>query len=726
MTLGMSGNTSKSLAATTEGHFDVIIVGAGLAGLSAASALTKRHCSILMLEANSRIGGKVYTARQQGVTYEKGALFAFDPGCMPFPVQTGELFSADDPVGVFINNFLITGYSVQECIRKAGANPRHIMRINTFLGSPAPQVEMIGATLHSMLQAFFKVIHPGDLDLYIQERRFDCLIRYDISSFANGNESLVQALAQHVHAEIRTGCRVNAIHAGQDQVTADWSDIDGSHSAKAKWLILATPALEAQKLVADSSNVAKDFLGKIRYGEGVVVILGVQGSSVFQRFSYLVCPHGFVNTFFFRNIQEQMVLITAYIVAAKAESCAHMTDQQIVDRVISELQSMPLGSVGHDEILWADVCRWPAVGPIISPESYQGFSHSSLRPFDRVVLAGDYTWWDQQCMPYGMKAAIDSGQRAADMVSLEPEVALSTTFHAAPLSVTEVIVFTESGPRLSDRIEDGSIAYYGLLLIAEPDVQMERYLVGEAIEGLWSYHPGYTVTSLDSALVMEGLMNTGRHRKLLNRSADRLVELFFDVSEGGFCTLPLFCKGRAPYWSGADCPATAYCAWLLQQIAPKRYAEIIMACARYLKRKQLISGNWPAKWFSSDTIPVFYALRLLSTLGNESQSSFTSAYHWLRSQQKSNGSWKESVIETSAAVLACCTARQPQMMMLNHACSWLRLRACDAQWCGESILQYWFEKDGKKTFFHTTDKGRITSAWARIALAEAARQGQIR
>ena len=39
-------------------HFDVIIVGAGFAGLIAARELSHRHRRVLMIEARDRIGGR--------------------------------------------------------------------------------------------------------------------------------------------------------------------------------------------------------------------------------------------------------------------------------------------------------------------------------------------------------------------------------------------------------------------------------------------------------------------------------------------------------------------------------------------------------------------------------------------------------------------------------------------------------------------------------------------
>jgi polyamine oxidase len=54
-------------------NFDVIIIGAGMAGLSAARKLADAGKSVIVLEARNRIGGRIHTDRSLGFAAELGA-----------------------------------------------------------------------------------------------------------------------------------------------------------------------------------------------------------------------------------------------------------------------------------------------------------------------------------------------------------------------------------------------------------------------------------------------------------------------------------------------------------------------------------------------------------------------------------------------------------------------------------------------------------------------------
>ena len=55
---------------------DVVVIGAGLAGLRCAVVLAERGLEVVVLEARDRIGGRVDTDRSWGVPIELGAAWA--------------------------------------------------------------------------------------------------------------------------------------------------------------------------------------------------------------------------------------------------------------------------------------------------------------------------------------------------------------------------------------------------------------------------------------------------------------------------------------------------------------------------------------------------------------------------------------------------------------------------------------------------------------------------
>ncbi|WP_165826341.1 flavin monoamine oxidase family protein [Rhizobium wuzhouense] len=69
------GKGQAQAAADAGKGLKVIVVGAGMAGLSAAATLTEAGAEVIVLEARDRIGGRIFTDRSLGVPVENGANF---------------------------------------------------------------------------------------------------------------------------------------------------------------------------------------------------------------------------------------------------------------------------------------------------------------------------------------------------------------------------------------------------------------------------------------------------------------------------------------------------------------------------------------------------------------------------------------------------------------------------------------------------------------------------
>jgi prolycopene isomerase len=80
--------------------YDVIVVGAGLGGMTAASLLAKRGLSVLMIEQQGKPGGSCTSFRREGVTFDVGTamLYGFgERGFKPFRFLFNEL---EEPIEV--------------------------------------------------------------------------------------------------------------------------------------------------------------------------------------------------------------------------------------------------------------------------------------------------------------------------------------------------------------------------------------------------------------------------------------------------------------------------------------------------------------------------------------------------------------------------------------------------------------------------------------------------
>lgn len=88
---------------------DVVVVGAGAAGLSAARTLTEKGHSVAVLEARSRIGGRAFTESNTfGVPYDHGCHWLHDESSNPW-VKYGQdhgfdLYPAPDTEVVYIGD----------------------------------------------------------------------------------------------------------------------------------------------------------------------------------------------------------------------------------------------------------------------------------------------------------------------------------------------------------------------------------------------------------------------------------------------------------------------------------------------------------------------------------------------------------------------------------------------------------------------------------------------
>ena len=383
----------------------------------------------------------------------------------------------------------------------------------------------------------------------------------------------------------------------------------------------------------------------------------------------------------------------------------------IVQKTLDALKPLGILREAQNHLLFSDMHHWPHVGPVIRPICRERWHESVSRPTLRVFLGGEHMCWDtKDPIPYGMAPAMISGKNAAGSIrrflSHEP-------FRKRFLVRKSRYLLTEKGPLFRGSCKEGNIALYGLLLQAEYDEALKDYLLYSHLGHLWEWQTGFGVTAEDSALVLEGLLESRVDNNLLSKSLERLKSRFFSEHHGAFQTLA---RGRAQYWQGPSLDATAQVGYLMNRVAPERFDSEVNACVRFLRAGQRHEGYWQGKWFPSRLITTRYAARLCKAFSKTCADALARAEAYVLQCQNSNGSWNDSVIDTANAMLML-RETESQTDACGPAAQWLVKRRESPGWAGEPVLYYWFDLPGEtRVFYHCIDTGAVTRAWALLAL----------
>ena len=708
---------------SSETNYDAVVIGAGLAGLAATAEL--KDLNVLILEKETKIGGRVQTRTQHGISYDLGAVFAFLPGTAFLPSALPEPVNEPAPIGLYFQGKTTFGTSVMYCLRQVLTDPSDLDSVIAFFETPKCDAKILTAQAYNTLNAFFRVIHPGNMRDYFPARQHDAFRVYDNRHFSQGNQVVVNNLREHTNAHFLQGVEVLSVAEEGNRVKVRFRENNAEQTVSGKAAIVSTPGTKALRMLRKMNRSCRLFLESLTYAEGSVVVLAFPTSVAMKEFSYLVTPELSSNTIL-KQTKDGAFLIYVYFVGEESAALAELEENEKIRDIFEIFSQVGLDTVSKQDLLFIDYRRWSEVGPIISSDSYTRWNDARIVPSSRVFLVGDYTHMlDRNApMPYGMHAAAASGKQGAERLkqTLGLENA-SASIEFPPLIHSIQYGMTPHHPFFWNRRIEGDIAFYGLILKAQKtNVALKNYLLAQVRDHLWEYQAGYGVTTEDSALVLEGLLEAGVDKKVLAQSFRQLVALFYDPDSGSFQTLshqrkeiPACAQGRAAYWEGPSVDATAQAAFLLHTTIPKTYAAEIENSRLYLKETQTAEGYWTGRWFPSLMISTYYSVRFLHQFGKD-KAEIERACSYLYASQNRKGSWGESEIETAVAIL---TLRlcAPESSALPSAKAWLQAQKHDHGWSGEPVIYYWFEmKEQQKLFVQGIDKGPITTAWAELAL----------
>ncbi|NJN68429.1 MAG: FAD-dependent oxidoreductase, partial [Chloroflexaceae bacterium] len=267
--------------------YEVVIVGAGLSGLMAAYALRDRD--ILVLEREPRAGGRILTRSAHGVSYDLGAIFGYNQQVLPFDPGPTTLIRESEQIGVCWQGQVFYGTSVMECLSKLNLSNQDRDAIRRFCEDPAHTTHTLPEPIYVLLEAFFQIIHPGDMREYLSQRQLDAFQKFSMAHYQSGNGVLIEQFKQRLGPKLRVDTEVLSVsdETGRVRVVVNHQ---GKHEALlARSVIVTTPAMVTLKLLTSMSDHCRAFLRSVQYRGGTVIAVGVRGGKLAD-FSCIVTP----------------------------------------------------------------------------------------------------------------------------------------------------------------------------------------------------------------------------------------------------------------------------------------------------------------------------------------------------------------------------------------------------------------------------------------------------
>ncbi|MDT0232598.1 NAD(P)/FAD-dependent oxidoreductase [Curtobacterium sp. BRB10] len=420
---------------------DVVVVGAGVAGLAAARALALGGQRVVVLEARDRIGGRTWTDSSLGVPVDLGASwihgvdgnplwalasafgidtveftvgsFQFDGRPIAWHDPSGAALSAED-TSAFVADLHTVDAALDAVVAHAPPPSTYAAAVDTVLrslrwqGDRAARVrEYTAHRSEDLCGAPVTVLDAHGLD---EEH-----VPGDEVVFPGGYAQYARALAEGL--DVRLSSVVRSVTQAGDSVTVGLTD---GTTVVAPQVVVTVPlgVLQAGDVVFDPPLSAPVTGALDRLGMGAYDKVFLRFPSRFWSDSWVIRQQGSAGVDWHSWYDMSRVtgapVLAALVGGAGARRLETLPDAMVVDEGVAALRKMFGPSVPRPEAF--RITRW-AEDPF-SRGSYS-YLHVGASPDDhdllgtpsgRVQLAGEATWSDDPATVHG---ALLSGLRAA-------------------------------------------------------------------------------------------------------------------------------------------------------------------------------------------------------------------------------------------------------------------------------------------------------------------------
>ena len=435
----------------------VTIIGAGLAGLSAAYDLHRAGWKVTVLEARERVGGRVHTIRNfsRGLAAEGGGEFIEENHTRMIALanqfglqlgRTGSWRGEDRDWASFdgrsgrMADAHVWGFNLAEEVDREW---EHLSALSQFISDPnQPQAAKEAARLDS--QSALDWIesldaHPFAKKYFIQHIRseYTCeparLSLLDLARNAKmyytgsehsknfrvmgGNDQIPRALADAL-PDVRMNAVVKSIRLQPGGVAVSYQQADSHLTIDSDFAILAIPLTTARLIDFNSSlPVAhQNMVNELSYGAVTKVLIEYRKRFWNERGwnGRLTTDAPIVITWHATShFEHERGILTAYTGGAPGVKLSEVSDEERIETAVSEIERLFPGSSTLIEnvstIAWINEPFTRASYLALAPGEVTTHWKTLFEPAGRLYFAGEHASPIQGFM----EGAVESGRRAA-------------------------------------------------------------------------------------------------------------------------------------------------------------------------------------------------------------------------------------------------------------------------------------------------------------------------